>query len=357
MAGRIGALGGGIGAAGTAVAPGVQAPQALQGLAPVSPELAQIRYASTWPRGWMAAAVPQRVREFNMQASKAQLALAWLDALAPQLDALQRSVQHHQQLPAPASLARAQHALQQVRRTWQQRHANTLGSMDECLQWSPVWPARKRVQLQGWTADTLPPHSEADHELVAFCLLGQDHAHGAWQAQSQRSAAASQFALAAALAPLGVQLDSVTPQAITVSVDERHWPHVQHNWMVRGQGHRFPAGQWVQPGTVPVPACVRLEAWQLSDDSGCAAVLQALPSVRERVAQVRAQVQQFRDAAGDSVAHAQPDQLQRMQAFAEAFAHAGQAPAYDWVLAVVPAVRTISRLRVARLLRQPRQKL
>jgi hypothetical protein len=39
-----------------------------------------------------------------------------------------------------------------------------------------------------------------------------------------------------------------------------------------------------------------------------------------------------------------------MQKFAIAFASAAQVPAYDWVLAVVPAVRAISRRRVARLL-------
>ena len=333
----------------SALAP-AQAPQ-------VTPELSQIRYASTWPRGWMAAAVPQRVREFNVQASKAQLALAFLDRWDAQLQALHTKAQHQQQLPSPAGQARAQTALDEARSTWQQRHHLTWASLDEQLRWSPVHSARKQFTLQGWDASTLLPQASNDRELVAFCLMGFEAAHGAWMPLPERGPAAARFALASALAPLLIQLDAVTPQHVLLSTDERYWPQVLSTCMVRGNGRRFPAGQWVAPGLGVAPGSVQLASWQVADEAGVQAVLEALPALRERVAQVRAQVQQFCAAAGDSVAHAQPDQLQRMQAFAQAFASAGQAPAYDWVLAVVPAVRAMARSRVARLLQRPLRSL
>ena len=346
LAGRIG----GIGLPGQTSASGITALQALPGNAAVAPELAQIRYASTWPRGWMAAAVPQRVREFNVQASKAQMTLAFLDTLLPLLDTLERAVRHQLQLPSPAGTGRAQQALLAAKAWWLQRHALTWGSLDEALVWSPVLPARKVFQLAGWNTQTLQAEPQ-DRELVSFCLMGTEQAHGAWLAQHGRSSTASRFALASALAPLGIQLDRLDDSALTLSVNERHWPVLQERWMVKGNGRRLPAGQWVAPNLVAVHACILLSNIGFDDENALQQWHHALPEFTVRVHAVRQQVEAFRAAAQGSVEHAQPDQLARMQAFAQAFCTAGQTPAYDWVLAVVPAVRAVSRLRVARLLR------
>lgn len=334
-----------------ATASGQQLSAAAQVAASNASQLGQIRYASTWPRGWMAAAVPQRVREFNMQASKAQMAQAYLAQLEPLLQTLQRHVQHHAKLPSAGSLARAQQALEAARACWRQRHTNTLGSLDEALHWSPSRPARKQMQLRGWSAQTLQAESDRDREMVTFCLMGREGAHGAWQAQSDRSASAAQFALASALAPLGIQLDQVDETAVTVSIDERWWPTVQSTWMVRGQGNRCPAGQWVPVSCTPAISAVAIAAWQINETSGTADLQSALATVLPRVQAVSQQVAQFLLAAGGSLVATEADQLQRMREFSQAFAQAGQAPAYAWVQTVVPAVRATSRLRVSRLLR------
>lgn len=344
LAGRIGA-GSGIGQGPSGIATPVAGP--VPGIAAVG--LPQIRYASTWPRGWMAAAVPQHVREFNAQISKAQMALAWVDALAPALERLAQSVQRQSKLPSSAGLLRAQQALQAVQSTWAMRYEGSLGSVDECLQWSPVYRARKYFTLAGWSMDSLQARQPNDRELVAFSLMGQDQAHGAWLAQWGRSTMASQYALAAALSPLHIQTH--TKPGLEFSVDERLWPLLQERFVVKGNGQRFPAGQWVNAPLQSRTHAVQSQQWTVADGAGLQALQTQILLVRERLAAMRAQIAQFASEAGHTVHSGGTERVQQMQAFAEAFSSAGQTLAYDWVLAVVPAVRAISRRRVARLLK------
>ena len=310
--------------------------------------LPQVRYQSTWPKGWMAAAVPQHVREFQVQVSKAQMTLDFLIALGQALGLLGQAARHQRKLPSEAALARMRIALQQVQELWAQRPARTLDSLDECLQWSPVRAARKQFLLAGWSWESLQALSAQDKELVSFCLLGQDGTHGAWQVSQARSAGASRHAFAAALAPLGMQLGSLE-QPLQLSVDERCWPLVQQRFMVKGNGQRFPAGQWVAPKLQSVAEALPVGGWSVTDTERAQELQLTLPVVRERVSQALATVQAFQASAGLSLQD-QAAQTAAMQKFAIAFASAAQVPAYDWVLAVVPAVRAISRRRVARLL-------
>ncbi|WKL18339.1 hypothetical protein QYQ99_12730 [Comamonas testosteroni] len=310
--------------------------------------LPQVRYQSTWPKGWMAAAVAQHVREFQVQVSKAQMTQDFLIALGRALGLLGQAARHQRKLPSEAALARMRIALQQVQELWAQRPARTLDSLDECLQWSPERVARKPFLLAGWSWETLQALSAQDKELVSFCLLGQDGAHGTWQASQTRSAGASRHALAAALAPLGMQLGPLE-QPLQLSVDERCWPQVQQRFMVKGNGQRFPAGQWVAPRLQTVAEALPVAGWSVADTERAQELQLTLPVVRERVSQALAAVQAFQTGAGLSLQD-QAAQTAAMQKFAIAFTSAAQVPAYDWVLAVVPAVRAISRRRVARLL-------
>lgn len=105
------------------------------------------------------------------------------------------------------------------------------------------------------------------------------------------------------------------------------------------------------PLLAPGPQTVALPPHTLED--GLAALLQTLPLLRQRLAQLQAQLTQFLQEARASLEGRPPDALERFQTFAQQFAQAGGMPAYDWVLAVVPAVRALARNRVARLLHRP----
>lgn len=316
----------------------------------ISPaNLAQVRYASTWPRGWMAAAVPQHVRDFNAQVSKAQMALAFVQTLAPLLEQLAHAAQRQLKLPSKAGLLRMQQAQQAVQSAWAPRYQATLGSLDECLRWSPVQRALKYFTFNGWSADSLQAQHAKDRELITFSLLGQDQAHGAWLAQYGRGTMASQYALAAALSPLQIQMH--TQPSLEFSVDERQWSTLQESLVVKGNGQRFPAGQWVNAPLQSRSQAVQPQQWLVTDEAGLQQLQGVLEDVRQRVAAVRTQLMQFMADAGQTLHSTDGQRLQQMQAFAQAFQHAGQAPAYDWVLSVVPAVRAISRRRVARLLK------
>lgn len=344
LAGRIGSgVGIGQGPAGIAT-PAATAPSSI---APSA--LGQIRYASTWPRGWMAAAVPQHVREFNAQVSKAQMALAFVEALASALEHLAQSTQRQLKLPSSAGGLRVQQALQAVQNAWAQRYVSSLGSLDECLHWSPVQRARKYFTLAGWSSHSLQAQHANDRELVSFSLMGQDQAHGAWLAQFGRSTMGSHYALAAALSPLHIQMH--TQPALEFSVDERLWPHLLERFVVKGNGQRFPAGQWVNAPLQARAQSVQPQQWQGGDEAALQQLQAHLVDVRQRTDAVRAQLRQFMLDAGQTLHSADAQRLQQMQGFVQAFSTSAQTPAYDWVLAVVPAVRAISRRRVARLLK------
>ena len=340
---------GGVGAVNTPQ-PGAAAPTASAAPTAVtgSHPLPAIRYHSTWPRGWMAAAVPQRVREFHVQVSKAQMALVFLEQWEQRLAALAQAYKHQRKLPSEAGSTRLRAALQEVQAWWGRRLAHTLESLDETLHWSPVHRARKQFALAGWSWDSLQAEHARDSELVGFTLLGQEGAHGAWQAHWERAPGASRQSLAAALAPLGIQLHGVE-QPMLLSVEERAWPVFAQRFMAKGNGKRFPAGQWVSPRLVPGQLTLGVEMWSVADAAAIQTLAADVPRARERVSLAHAAVLQFQSDAGRSL----EDMTARAaaaEAFAQAFAQAGQMPAYDWVLAVVPAVRAISRRRVARLL-------
>ena len=340
---------GAIGAVGTAQ-PGAAAPttSAAPTAAVGTNALSAIRYHSTWPRGWMAAAVPQRVREFHVQISKAQMALVFLEQLEQRLATLHQACRHQRKLPSEAGNNRLRTALQEVQAWWGRRLPYTLESLDEALHWSPVHRARKQFGLAGWSWASLQAEHARDGELLGFTLLGQEGAHGAWQARWERVQGANRQLLAAALAPLGMQLNGLE-QPMLLSVEERWWPVVTQRFMVKGNGKRFPAGQWVSPRLVPASHALRVEAWSAADTAALQALAADVPVARERVAQAHAALLQFQHDAGRSLEDTAA-RSEAAQAFAQAFAQAGQMPAYDWVLAVVPAVRAISRRRVARLL-------
>lgn len=342
VAGRLSGIHGG-----AASASGIAAPSSTAPLA--APSLTQIRYASTWPRGWMAAAVPQQIREFNTQVSKAQLTLVYVQELERRLTAVLQTAKSQLQLPSVAGLQRAQQALQQLQLHWSARYALTAGSLDECLRWSATQPARKYFTLAGWTPQTLQAQSDKDQELVGFSLLGQEGAHGAWLAQYSRSTTASQFALASALAPLHIQLHASYDQ-LRLSVPEQLWAVLQARFVVRGNGQRFPAGQWVNAPLRRDERAMSIDQWSAQDDAALEQMQPHWPHVQAALAAAREQVEQFYAHARESVEDAQSS-LQHMQHFTAAFQESASAASYEWVSAVVPAVRSISRPRVTRLLK------
>lgn len=339
LTGRLGSVG--------SAGPGIATP-AVPSAPVVSRPLAAIRYQSTWPRGWMAAAVPQQVREFHTQVSKAQMALEFLSAMQAELSALVAVQRQQRKLPSEAGVQRVRAALQSVQALWEQRWQQTLASLDETAHWSPVFAARKTFSLVGWNWETLQAAHAQDTELVSFCLMGQDGAQGAWQASHARSRNANRQALATTLALQGVELGKLD-QPMLLSVPEQAWSTLVQRFMVKGNGQRFPAGQWVAPRLQTGPQTLPLPGWSAADTDALETLYAAVPLVQQQLTQVQIKIQAFQDNAAHSLENT-AQQVAGMQAFAQAFAQAGQAPAYDWVLAVVPAVRAISRRRVARLL-------
>lgn len=325
---------------------GIAAPSSVAALSHTG--LAHIRYGSTWPRGWMAAAVPQQIREFNTQVSKAQLAMVFLQQLDGLCDTLAQAVKRQLQLPSVAGLQRVQQALAQVQQLWLERPAQTAQSLDERLYWSATQPARKFFTLAGWTHDTLQAQHAQDQELVSFSLMGQDAAQGAWLAQHGRSKVASQFALASALAPLHIQLH-VSSLVLRMSVAEHLWPQLQARFVVKGNGQRFPAGQWVSAPLRRDESAMPIDTWTAQDDAALEQLQLAMPSVKTALAAAQTQVTQFYEQAHHSV-DGDAQALARMQDFTAAFQASAEQSSYEWVSAVIPAVRSIARQRVTRLL-------
>lgn len=297
----------------------------------------------------MAAAVPQHVREFQLQISKAQMAQLFVQEGQDLLQAVLKMLEQQRKLPSQAGSNRCQRALERLKAWWAQRYGYTMGSLDECLQWSAVALARKYFHLAGWSVQTLQAQHVNDKEMLVFSLMGQEQAHGAWQADFGRSPMGNAYALAVALAPLGIQVHTHTE--LQFSVPEAQWQLLQARCVVKGNGQRLPAGQWVPAPLQHNPHAVDIAHWQW-DESAVDALHQKAQQCSAQLTECLHTLAQFQQMSAHTLYDTDRSQCERMQAFAQAFAQAGQMPAYDWVLAVVPAVRAIARSRVARLLQR-----
>jgi hypothetical protein len=277
----------------------------------------------------------------NRQVAGAQQALQFLTEADMQLRALRRDLH----------AGDASDAIEKFNQLWQQRAATSGGTLDGNLKFSATGQARQEFAVRGLTFETL---LKGDTETLSFAL-------GRWSRQStsvtidpQQSPSAIVAALDRALAPMGVRATRDTRGELAFSVSEGSWPRVRDSLAIRGDGRRFPTGQFNQVRVVPAEQAIQPSKWSTADARSTRRTLQEITQaqqlIRRSYATVRTVLQQ---ASQDIESHAVVEVREagaRLQNFAEQYADTlarGDAAA---VAAAVPAIAGISKRSVAALL-------
>jgi hypothetical protein len=337
--------------AGIGPATGVTAQPAAPPAARTSP--AAVRAPAAGP---LAAAAPVRAApsalppELGLRITRAQLTVSFLQTLESSLNRLVSSAQEAAQRPSEPARLHLAHDLEATAALWSTRRASTLGSLDERLGWSAEQPARCHFRIRGISPESLAAQAPGDRELLSFSILGCERLHGALMVDSKRSPAATLRRLEEALAPLGLNLARESATDIVLTTEESRWGLLTDRLVVRGAGHRFPAGQFTRPRLDPLPSAVNPAGWTAEDPRGVQAAA-TLASAQVTMARTRV-TQSLLDVGHElnGPDQAQTESAAAMRDFAQSFAASGAAPDYRWTLQLIPATAGLDRERALGLL-------
>jgi hypothetical protein len=177
-----------------------------------------------------------------------------------------------------------------------------------------------------------------------------------------------------ALAPTGIRAIRDRKGDLVFSVDESSWPAVRDTLAIKGEGRRFPTGQFNHVRAVAETPAARPESWSASDAQSLQRTLQEVRRTRDGVSQARQVVSQaLAEAAKRLPSHteATPDSGQGAGAanpatgapatddarwsseFTDTFAAIAEHADYPMFAALAPALTGVNRQRVEALLSLP----
>jgi prefoldin subunit 5 len=284
--------------------------------------------------------------KLNADLSNAQRTLEFLDQSAARLQGLklELSAKLTGRLQQTGSL---QHKVRQFDGHWQQRLAATGGSLDSQLAYDGAAAPSQRFTVRGLTLQILQSGAK---ETLTFSLgAGQPLRSVIVEPGLSEEAIVQRFDNA--LAPAQIRVAKGDGGALVFSVAESAWSAVRDTLAIKGDGMRFPTGQFNRARTVAEPPALQPETWQISD-------LESLRKTLQQVVQALAHVHQAREAVNraldEAVSRAHAAQSEESAAvvtkLTQDFLGISARSEYQIFSSVVAAVVGISRSRVLALL-------
>ncbi len=284
--------------------------------------------------------------KLNADLSNAQRTLEFLDQSAARLQGLklELSAKLTGRLQQNGTL---QHKVRQFDDHWQQRLAATGGSLDSQLAYDGAAAPSQRFTVRGLTLQTL---QSGARETLTFSLGAGQPLHSVIVEPGLSEEALVQR-FDNALAPAQIRVAKGDGGALVFSVAESAWSAVRDTLAIKGDGMRFPTGQFNRARTDAEPPALQPETWQISD-------VESLRKTLQQVVQALAHVRQAREAVNralnDAASRAHAAQSQESAAvitkLTQDFLGISTQPEYQIFSSVVAAVVGISRSRVLSLL-------
>lgn len=285
--------------------------------------------------------------DLNSKVANAQQALGFLDALSSQLQDVKAQLSL-QLAGGPVREGALEAQQQRLTQLWQGRAEQSGHSLDAQLGYSGDAPARQHFRIRGLDQRSLQASGQ---ETLAFSLEG-----GPRQTMSVRvdpglpsTALASRFNQA--LAPAGIRVSPNAQGELDFTVPESEWPRLRDSLAIKGDGKRFPTGQFARVRVQAEPAIIEPGTWQLGEPSG---LRQALPQILRAAQQTqvaRAEIERSlgetertldqSSAAGDAAA---------VQTFAQSFEEQTRTANYPLLSALSPSLPGLPRYRIESLL-------
>lgn len=327
-----------VGAAGPAQRPESMAAVAA-GPAPATPPASHF----SLPRPGAGVVPPQ----FNQNVANAQHALSFLDELSGQLQQLKGQISRQLTGSAPTTSA-LDGAHRRLAQLWAARPERSGYRLDSQLAYSPEAPARQRFRLRGLDSRTL---AAASAETVAFSLTGTQRQAMGVRLDPDLPPEAQARRLDQALAPAGIRAHTSRQGDVEFSVAETEWPRVRDQLSVKGEGKRFPTGQFVRARTEPETPLLAPEHWQLDTPEGLRQALPQIMRAEQQGQHSRSVIERSLAAAGQALDRSAAAQgAPAAQRFADSFTEQTAEANYPLLATLSPSLLGLPRPRIDRLL-------
>ena len=298
----------------------------------------------------------------HQEVAGTQQALEFLDQLGSQLEGLRDELKGHltpTRDPGGQRLMNASTAdrsaldtkIRQFQESLQRQSAATAGTLDGQLGYHAAGDARQTFTVRGLDLNAL--RSNGSSETLNFSVGGQGHAAAsAVVIEPGLPDAALVHRFDRALAPSGVRAALDAQGELTFSARESEWSNVRDTIAVKGEGRRFPTGQFSPVRAVAMNPVLRPQEWGTTDLAALRNTRQEVFKAQGLVRQARLVVSQKLAEAGSRIGATALDGIWSA-AFTQNFTAAALRSDYVALSSLSTALRHISRDRVTSLLSLP----
>lgn len=298
--------------------------------------------------------------QLNHQIAGAQQALQFLEQAGAQLQDLKTGLSSHlaRRQDSLASESNAAAATEKLIRRfdalWRERPTATAGTLDNQLGYRASGQARQAFSVRGLQLSSL---RSGDRETLSFAVGGRAQRAASVVIEPGLSDAALVQRFDRALAPGGIRAIRDAQGELGFSVPESAWPGMRDALAIKGEGKRFPTGQFSQVRLVPEEPAIRPGDWSTKDQATTRRTLQQVLAAQDALRHARQGVGRALTDAGDrlrprteqSDAKAQAD-AHWSSAFTQTFEATAGRDDYQALSAITPALLGINRGRVMALL-------
>lgn len=236
---------------------------------------------------------------------------------------------------------------------WRERAAATGGALDSQLDQVEPGTAQFRFKVRGLTLETL---ANGEPETLYLAVGGRTQHAVAVAIEPGLDATAIAQRFDRALASSGVRVSRDQRGELIFSVREDDWTNAREMLAVKGDGRRFPTGQFAPARIVPEEPLIRPEQWTLDDPMARRATLQKVVTAQEAVRHARQLAIEALDDEGRNLHTQDPEARAQEGDWCTSFVRTFEATAgrgdYRSLTALSSALLGISRDRVTALLAQ-----
>lgn len=287
-------------------------------------------------------------QQLNRQLADAQQAMQFLEQSASQLEGLKSDIS--------AKIAGRQMSEGQVTgklhrfaNTWRQRQDASGGSLDAQLRFSSPAPANQAFSIRGLNMRTL---QSGGKETLTFAAGGTGQALRSVNIDPALSEDEIVQRFDQALAPANIRVSKGDTGSLIFNVPESAWPATRDSIAIKGDGIRFPTGQFNRVKAEPETPALEPDAWHAQDVQALRQTLQQVIRALDRIKQSQEVVSRALAEAASRVDAAQPlEDAADAAVLAQGFASVSEQPGYQLFSSTVAALLGISRDRVLSLLR------
>jgi hypothetical protein len=297
---------------------------------------------------------------FDRRVSGAQQAVQFLDRLGAELQSVKAALsgrlgERRGELVSDSELAAR---IQRVSQLWSDRARATGGTLDSQLNPSEPGKATRKFIIGGLTLATI--RSKAKETLYVAAGGRTQHAESV-VIDPELPDEAIVKRLDRAFAPHGIRATLDKDGEIAFSVAESAWSATRDSLAIRGEGRRFPSGQFAPVRIAAMDAAIQPEQWATNDETTVRSTLRKVLDAQHAVRQARHDVNtalldagkrlQSRPNATSETGSSAEAEGQWSAEFVRTFQTLATRGDYESIAALAPSLNGLSRERVDALVR------